>query len=551
MNAFVQADSTMPPATKSAVPARSTSAEPETAFDFVFGELASAEHNPNRDVAVHTSHVGLDASGEESVEEKNLEIGTDSNVPTIEKATSLDDSNSKLGEIHSPPAIGPDIPAEPHTQDSKQKLQVSGRHDQQPVDQQTLDKLNLVERTRNTPSSIAPEAFDLTRSTAKNAPNTTKDSQIAPGPEKQSFTQTALGLSFMGTVKSPVANHVRQAKAPIESALKAEPTPSSPLVADSSGVIPLATGASATTDEFVNTLHSQSELPSGQSLLLQGASGKYAVGTSPQYRGHVAHEVPQVIGQGPEHQNNTVEKANQGILTPPIKPISDPANHDLPTAPRLSIGEVSAIPIAGPTMHHSQVKEVSAHGSSAQQIFAQTPVHNHIATAQFLIADAEILHSERGLQQEIEIVGMSSLQGTGGALASSSRATNSELPRVAQQLIDVIPRRPNQSVEIVLNPEELGKVRMTITGNETQIVVSIQAERVETTELMRRHLDLLTEQYQSLGYSDIQYSFGGQKEHRQGDEPSSENNRPTDDVENNESIVATQNFPTTGIDIRV
>ena len=545
MNALVQTDSTMSPGTKRAVPANSTFAEPETAFDFVFVELAQAGHNQSRDVDVQTEPVGLDASGEES-----LENVAGSSVPTFGKATLLGDSNSILEGAHSPALTHPETPAESQTQDSRQGILVSGRHDQPHVGQQNLGKFSLVERTQNTSSSIASGALDLTHSTAKNAPNTTKDAQNAPGPEKQSLAQTALGLSFRGTVNPSVAHPVTQATASIESSLKATPTPSSPLAANSSELIPLAKGVKATTDDFLNTLHSRSELPSAQSLLHQGASGKHALGTPRQYRGHNASESPLVIGQGPEHQNNSVEQANQTILTPSPKPTSGTAKRDLPTAQRLSVGVVSAFSLDRPTAQHSSVDEVSVQGASAQQILTQNPAQNHIATTQFLIADTNTPHSERGLHQEIEIAGMASLQGTGGAV-TSSRTENLELPRVAQQVIDVMPRRPNQSVEIVLNPEELGKVRMTITGSETQITVSIQAERAETTELMRRHLDLLTEQYHSLGYSDIQYSFDDQKEQHQGAEPPSEQKRSTDEAEIEQSILTTQDFPTTGIDIRV
>ena len=80
---------------------------------------------------------------------------------------------------------------------------------------------------------------------------------------------------------------------------------------------------------------------------------------------------------------------------------------------------------------------------------------------------------------------------------------------VATQLIEVARALPDRPVEITLNPEELGKLRMTVTTNEGGISVSLLAERAETTELLRRHIEILSQEFQALGYSDISFNFGG------------------------------------------
>lgn len=92
--------------------------------------------------------------------------------------------------------------------------------------------------------------------------------------------------------------------------------------------------------------------------------------------------------------------------------------------------------------------------------------------------------------------------------------------QVASQLADAVVKSSNQITEVSLNPEELGRVRMVVSGGETQISVSILAERSETAELIRRHLDTLTQEFRQLGYKDINFSFGenggrdSQKGHR-------------------------------------
>ena len=39
--------------------------------------------------------------------------------------------------------------------------------------------------------------------------------------------------------------------------------------------------------------------------------------------------------------------------------------------------------------------------------------------------------------------------------------------------------------------------------------MSLLAERAETTELLRRHIEILSQEFQALGYSDISFNFGG------------------------------------------
>ena len=79
---------------------------------------------------------------------------------------------------------------------------------------------------------------------------------------------------------------------------------------------------------------------------------------------------------------------------------------------------------------------------------------------------------------------------------------------VATQLIEVARALPDRPVEITLNPEELGKLRMTVMTSEGAISVSLLAERAETTELLRRHIEILSQEFQALGYShDVRISL--------------------------------------------
>ena len=93
------------------------------------------------------------------------------------------------------------------------------------------------------------------------------------------------------------------------------------------------------------------------------------------------------------------------------------------------------------------------------------------------------------------------------------------LPRaVAVQLAEVARGLPDGPVELTLNPEELGKVRMSLSAAETSIAVALTIERPETADLMRRHLDMLEVEFRALGYQDIAFSFAGGDAQQQGGE---------------------------------
>ena len=69
------------------------------------------------------------------------------------------------------------------------------------------------------------------------------------------------------------------------------------------------------------------------------------------------------------------------------------------------------------------------------------------------------------------------------------------------------PGKPS-SVEMVLSPEELGKVRLLMTPDNDQLRIVIQAERPETLELLRRNLESFTADLRQSGYTMTSFSFG-------------------------------------------
>lgn len=89
--------------------------------------------------------------------------------------------------------------------------------------------------------------------------------------------------------------------------------------------------------------------------------------------------------------------------------------------------------------------------------------------------------------------------------------------QIAQQLAAGMPSRTPGTSEILLQPEELGRVRMSLTLQDGVMAVAIQAERPETLDLMRRHIDQLAQTYRDMGFENMSFSFSGSAQQNQGE----------------------------------
>ena len=134
-----------------------------------------------------------------------------------------------------------------------------------------------------------------------------------------------------------------------------------------------------------------------------------------------------------------------------------------------------------------------------------------------------------------------------------------ELPiHIARQLAEVVHHLPNRPVEITLSPEELGRVRLSVTPSEQGILVNVLAERPETLELMRRHIDQLAQEFQSLGYEDIAFSFSSAERDASDDESgkTAENKTPETPFDHDGDVAESTQIhlsagATTGLDLRL
>ncbi|MEM8957493.1 MAG: flagellar hook-length control protein FliK [Pseudomonadota bacterium] len=90
---------------------------------------------------------------------------------------------------------------------------------------------------------------------------------------------------------------------------------------------------------------------------------------------------------------------------------------------------------------------------------------------------------------------------------------------VARQIAEALIAAHENGIDLQLSPEELGRVKLSITPGEAGFLVTVSAERPETLELLRRHIDLLGEEFAALGLGDTTFSFGDSPGHSAAGDP--------------------------------
>ena len=78
---------------------------------------------------------------------------------------------------------------------------------------------------------------------------------------------------------------------------------------------------------------------------------------------------------------------------------------------------------------------------------------------------------------------------------------------IAEQIVVSVANDDTGTTEIALDPEELGRVRLHMTVTDQTVQIVIAAERPETSDLMRRHLDVLQQEFRSLGFQSVDLGF--------------------------------------------
>lgn len=126
---------------------------------------------------------------------------------------------------------------------------------------------------------------------------------------------------------------------------------------------------------------------------------------------------------------------------------------------------------------------------------------------------------------------------------------------VAQQLVDVARQMPDRPVELALNPEELGRVRLTFTTTDGGIHIAVMAERGETMDLLRRHIETLAQEFREMGYKDVNFEFAknGHNDAQKGETDAQSRAEPDAEPTQTQSLAPVQLSlePSAGLDLRL
>jgi len=89
----------------------------------------------------------------------------------------------------------------------------------------------------------------------------------------------------------------------------------------------------------------------------------------------------------------------------------------------------------------------------------------------------------------------------------ASPAPASVAKQISAQLPHLLSKAEKQTVELRLDPPELGRVTIHLTTHDQQVTAQVVAERVQTVDLMRQHADMLTATLARAGFSQADLSF--------------------------------------------
>lgn len=121
---------------------------------------------------------------------------------------------------------------------------------------------------------------------------------------------------------------------------------------------------------------------------------------------------------------------------------------------------------------------------------------------------------------------------------------------ILRQVSDGMARLGEGSVEIRLSPEELGQVRMQMVPSDGGMTVHITADRPETLDLMRRHIDQLARDLADAGYESASFSFGEGGEGGEDPAPRQDRAKPMPQDDTPATVARTTEAYSDGLDLR-
>lgn len=261
----------------------------------------------------------------------------------------------------------------------------------------------------------------------------------------------------------------------------------------------------------------QSAMAEGRPMALQG--GPTSAGLVPPIQAAGIHTGPNA-GNIPD----TMSGANMLAETAPAVPSAQAARHTQATL--TPADPATAVTRAGsqgrPVMQPTESAWMTERAQDMSEPAPATPapaVGNPAANRASVLASGPAVTPENPAEAAFDPVGADAPQAADVARAdrpgaapvtgqTAHGAPNPPARAITPQIAAAVQASGERSVEIVLSPVELGKVRITLSPGEAGMAVSILADRPETLDLLRRHADLLAQDFRELGYGGTEFSFG-------------------------------------------
>lgn len=253
-----------------------------------------------------------------------------------------------------------------------------------------------------------------------------------------------------------------------------------------------------------------------------------------------ATEVPQTPQAMRPVANPLLKGSDAATASAQIQPVAilKPAEAARPTKSRIE-SEASSVIASDRADFRSRraaepvdVLRAPAPVTNSNQTSIQTPVQSLGTAPDFPVEVAKDRADRREADADLQTLGISGTESRGSIIPSATALhTRPETAAaVLRQLVDVAGQVKDGPIELRLNPEELGRVRMSMVTSDQGIVMHITSERPETLDLMRRNIEQLQRDLTQLGYTSVAFSFG------QSGQGGQESNRRNDAMENSPAI---------------
>ncbi len=161
-------------------------------------------------------------------------------------------------------------------------------------------------------------------------------------------------------------------------------------------------------------------------------------------------------------------------------------------------------------------RDISGKSSSVPVSAAVDPADSGISTPKTAAMTAEqnvtinlsAIMTDPSQSQSPLVGGVDQNSGTPGYDVRPDLQLPAASAKVTAQIADIARLRPDGPVDLVLHPEELGRLRFEMTQTGDAIRIHLLVERPETLELLRRNADQLLAEMRQNGFSDASMSFG-------------------------------------------